>query len=105
MHCNDFFTLCASIEKSCLAPFKDLLSQLNNTFKSNVPLVTYVVSDYIMSSTAPCLSPLPQLQDIATIPQNSMSPKPSPQLLNVVPQTTTGNFENDLPEIDNSIDT
>ncbi|CAK9146237.1 unnamed protein product, partial [Ilex paraguariensis] len=61
---------------------------------------------HLTSSTAPCLSLLPQLQDTATIPQNSMLPEPSPQpLLNVVPQTTTRNFENDLPKIVDSIDT
>ncbi|KAJ0085251.1 hypothetical protein Patl1_07554 [Pistacia atlantica] len=43
--------LCASIKKSCLASFKDLLSQLNKTSKSNVPAVTCIVSDYIMSFT------------------------------------------------------
>lgn len=44
-------SLCASIKKSCFAPFKNLLSRLNNTSESNVPPVTCIVSDYIMSFT------------------------------------------------------
>ena len=67
--------------------------------------IPFFAGTHSTSSTTPCLSPLPQLQDTATIPQNSMSPELSPQpLLNVVPQTITGNFKNDLPEIDDSIE-
>nr|TKR99324.1 hypothetical protein D5086_0000197130 [Populus alba] len=44
-------SLCDSTKKSCLAPFRDLLSRLNNTSSSKVPPVTCIVSDSIMSFT------------------------------------------------------
>ncbi|KAJ0028636.1 hypothetical protein Pint_36096 [Pistacia integerrima] len=90
---------------SCKITAKPLAINIIDTWLPHTDIPLYA-GTHSASSTAPCLSPLPHLQDTATIPQNSMSPEPSPQpLLNVVPQTTTGNFENDLPEIDNSIDT
>ncbi|TXG52775.1 hypothetical protein EZV62_021944 [Acer yangbiense] len=48
---QDFPSLCDSIKKTCLAPFRQLLSKLNNTSLSNVPPVTCVVSDCVMSFT------------------------------------------------------
>ncbi|CAL5384060.1 unnamed protein product [Camellia sinensis] len=44
-------SLCESTRKHCLAPFKDLLSKLNDTASSNVPPVTCIVSDGIMNFT------------------------------------------------------
>lgn len=44
-------SLCDSTKKNCLAPFRDLLSRLNNTSSSKVPPVTCIVSDCIMSFT------------------------------------------------------
>ncbi|KAL7245633.1 hypothetical protein ACSBR2_000877 [Camellia fascicularis] len=44
-------SLCESTRKHCLAPFKDLLSKLNDTASSNVPPVTCIVSDGVMSFT------------------------------------------------------
>ncbi|CAL5385942.1 unnamed protein product [Camellia sinensis] len=44
-------SLCEFTRKHCLAPFKDLLSKLNDTASSNVPPVTCIVSDGIMSFT------------------------------------------------------
>ncbi|KAK1575061.1 hypothetical protein Q3G72_002267 [Acer saccharum] len=48
---QDVPSLCESIKKTCLAPFRQLLSKLNNTSSLNVPPVTCVVSDCIMSFT------------------------------------------------------
>ncbi|KAM7516833.1 hypothetical protein LguiA_006416 [Lonicera macranthoides] len=45
---QDAWLLCESIPKTCLAPFRALLSQLNS---SDVPPVTCVVSDGVMSFT------------------------------------------------------
>lgn len=88
---------------SCMTTAKSLALNIFNTWlpHTDIPLFAGIHST---SSTAPCLSPLPQIQVIATIPQNSTSLEPQP-LLNIVPQTTTRNSENDLPEIDNSINT
>ena len=44
-------SLCDSTKKNCLAPFRDLLSRLNNTSSSKVPPVTCIVSDCVMSFT------------------------------------------------------
>ncbi|KAK3230908.1 hypothetical protein Dsin_002789 [Dipteronia sinensis] len=41
---QDFPSLWDSIKKTCLAPFRQLLSKLNNTYLSNVPPVTCIVS-------------------------------------------------------------
>ena len=43
--------LCESTTSKCLAPFKELLGKLNDTSSSNVPPVTCIVSDGIMSFT------------------------------------------------------
>ncbi|KAK1576923.1 hypothetical protein Q3G72_017520 [Acer saccharum] len=48
---QDVPSLCESIKKTCLAPFRQLLSKLNNTSSLNVPPVTCVVSDCIMGFT------------------------------------------------------
>ncbi|KAI8014723.1 7-deoxyloganetin glucosyltransferase [Camellia lanceoleosa] len=48
---QDIPSLCESTRKHCVAPFKDLLSKLNDTASSNVPPVTCIVSDGIMSFT------------------------------------------------------
>ncbi|THG23496.1 hypothetical protein TEA_011106 [Camellia sinensis var. sinensis] len=48
---QDIPPLCESTRKHCLAPFKDLLSKLNDTASSNVPPVTCIVSDGAMSFT------------------------------------------------------
>ncbi|TXG52773.1 hypothetical protein EZV62_021942 [Acer yangbiense] len=48
---QDVPSLCESTKKTCLAPFRQLLSKLNNTSSLNVPPVTCVVSDCIMSFT------------------------------------------------------
>ncbi|KAI8016032.1 7-deoxyloganetin glucosyltransferase [Camellia lanceoleosa] len=48
---QDVPSLCESTRKHCLAPFKDLLSKLNDTASSNVPPVTCIVSDGAMSFT------------------------------------------------------
>ncbi|KAK3230917.1 hypothetical protein Dsin_002798 [Dipteronia sinensis] len=44
-------SICDSTKKTCLAPFRQLLSKLNNTSFSNVPPVTCIVSDCFMSFT------------------------------------------------------
>ncbi|GLT62406.1 hypothetical protein SLA2020_350470 [Shorea laevis] len=48
---QDIPSLCDSTRKHCLAPFRNLLSKLNNTSSSNVPPVTCIVSDGVMSFT------------------------------------------------------
>ncbi|TXG65858.1 hypothetical protein EZV62_007133 [Acer yangbiense] len=48
---QDVPSLFDSTKKTCLAPFRELLSRLNNTRLSNVPPVTCIVSDCIMSFT------------------------------------------------------
>ncbi|KAE8056919.1 hypothetical protein FH972_013651 [Carpinus fangiana] len=48
---QDIPSLCDSTKKHCLAPFRSLLSRLNDTASSNVPPVTCVVSDGAMSFT------------------------------------------------------
>ncbi|KAK3014571.1 hypothetical protein RJ639_008903 [Escallonia herrerae] len=48
---QDVPSLCDSAIKNCLAPFRDLLSKLNDSASSNVPPVTCVVSDGAMSFT------------------------------------------------------
>ena len=48
---QDIPSLCDSTKKTCLAPFRQLLSKLNNTSFSNVPPVTCIVSDCGMSFT------------------------------------------------------
>ncbi|KAK2972534.1 hypothetical protein RJ640_006600, partial [Escallonia rubra] len=45
----DVLTICDSTNKHCLAPFRDLLFKLSNS--SNVPPVTCIVSDVVMSFT------------------------------------------------------
>ncbi|TXG52766.1 hypothetical protein EZV62_021935 [Acer yangbiense] len=42
---QDIPSVCDSINKTCLAPFRQLLSKLNNTSSSNVSPVTCIVSD------------------------------------------------------------
>ncbi|XP_061375592.1 7-deoxyloganetin glucosyltransferase-like [Gastrolobium bilobum] len=46
---QDVSSLCESTTKTCLAPFKNLISKLNNA--SDVPPVTCIVSDGVMSFT------------------------------------------------------
>ncbi|KAK1582310.1 hypothetical protein Q3G72_013900 [Acer saccharum] len=48
---QDVPSFCDSTKKTCLTPFRELLSRLNNTCLSNVPPVTCIVSDVIMSFT------------------------------------------------------
>lgn len=48
---QDIPSLCQSTRKTCLSPFRDLLSKLNHTSSSNVPPVTCIVSDGVMSFT------------------------------------------------------
>ncbi|KAK1553565.1 hypothetical protein Q3G72_000489 [Acer saccharum] len=48
---QDVLSLCESTKKTCLAPFRQLLSKLNNTSSSNVPPVTCIVSDCFWSFT------------------------------------------------------
>lgn len=48
---QDIPSLLDSTSKHCLAPFRDLLSKLNNTASSNVPPVTCIVSDGVMTFT------------------------------------------------------
>ncbi|XP_057464419.1 7-deoxyloganetin glucosyltransferase-like [Actinidia eriantha] len=48
---QDIPSLCVSTSKTCIAPFCDLLSKLNDTATSNVPPVTCIVSDGVMSFT------------------------------------------------------
>ncbi|KAL5777231.1 hypothetical protein ACOSP7_010157 [Xanthoceras sorbifolium] len=48
---QDVPSLCHSTKKTCLAPFQQLLCKLNNTSLSNVPPVTCIISDCIMSFT------------------------------------------------------
>ncbi|KAL3514171.1 hypothetical protein ACH5RR_026888 [Cinchona calisaya] len=48
---QDIPSLCESTTTYCLAPFKDLLANLNDTNSSQVPLVSCIVSDGVMSFT------------------------------------------------------
>ncbi|KAL2468116.1 UDP-glycosyltransferase 85A2 [Forsythia ovata] len=48
---QDIPSLCESTTNTCLAPFKDLLARLNDIVSSNVPPVSCIVSDAIMSFT------------------------------------------------------
>ncbi|KAK2659776.1 hypothetical protein Ddye_006309 [Dipteronia dyeriana] len=48
---QDVPSLVDSTKKTCLAPFRQLLSKLNNKSLSNAPSVTCIVSDCIMSFT------------------------------------------------------
>nr|GMD91257.1 7-deoxyloganetin glucosyltransferase-like [Ipomoea batatas] len=48
---QDVPALCESTTTTCLGPFKDLLTKLNNTAVSNVPPVSCIVSDGVMSFT------------------------------------------------------
>ncbi|XP_002513937.2 7-deoxyloganetin glucosyltransferase [Ricinus communis] len=48
---QDVPSLCYSTKRNCLAPFRYLLSKLNNSASSNVPPVTCIVFDCIMSFT------------------------------------------------------
>ncbi|XP_059287946.1 7-deoxyloganetin glucosyltransferase-like [Lycium ferocissimum] len=48
---QDIPALCESTTKTCLVPFKDLLGKLNDTYTSNVPPVSCIVSDGCMSFT------------------------------------------------------
>ncbi|KAL3504758.1 hypothetical protein ACH5RR_034599 [Cinchona calisaya] len=48
---QDTPSLCESTTKNCLAPFKDLLTKLNDASTSNVPPVSCVVSDASMYFT------------------------------------------------------
>ncbi|KAL2468114.1 UDP-glycosyltransferase 85A2 [Forsythia ovata] len=48
---QDIPSLCESTTNTSLAPFKDLLARLNDTVSSNVPPVSCIVSDGIMSFT------------------------------------------------------
>ncbi|KAL7107710.1 hypothetical protein ACP275_06G071700 [Erythranthe tilingii] len=49
---QDIPSLCESTTTTCLAPFRDLLAKLNDTASSDVPPVSCVVSDGVMSFTA-----------------------------------------------------
>ncbi|KAL8514014.1 hypothetical protein ACS0TY_013217 [Phlomoides rotata] len=49
---QDIPSLCESTTTTCLAPFKELLARLNDTVSSNVPPVSCIVSDGVMSFTA-----------------------------------------------------
>ncbi|NP_001312766.1 7-deoxyloganetin glucosyltransferase-like [Nicotiana tabacum] len=48
---QDIPSLCESTTNTCLAPFRDLLAKLNDTNTSNVPPVSCIVSDGVMSFT------------------------------------------------------
>ncbi|GAV92393.1 hypothetical protein CFOL_v3_35772, partial [Cephalotus follicularis] len=48
---QDIPSVCESTSKTCLAPFRKLLSKLNDTSSSNVPPVTCIISDGIMTFT------------------------------------------------------
>ncbi|OVA18815.1 UDP-glucuronosyl/UDP-glucosyltransferase [Macleaya cordata] len=48
---QDIPSLCVSTKKTCLEPFRNLLSKLNDTSSSKVPPVTCIVSDGVMSFT------------------------------------------------------
>ncbi|KAI3968036.1 hypothetical protein MKW92_052031 [Papaver armeniacum] len=48
---QDIVSLCISTQNTCLEPFRNLVSKLNNTSLSNVPPVTCIVSDACMSFT------------------------------------------------------
>ncbi|RZC89569.1 hypothetical protein C5167_027112 [Papaver somniferum] len=48
---QDIPTLCMSTQKNCLEPLRNLIHRLNNTKYSNVPPVSCIVSDGIMSFT------------------------------------------------------
>ncbi|KAJ9166571.1 hypothetical protein P3X46_021303 [Hevea brasiliensis] len=48
---QDIPSLCQSTKKTCLAPFRNLLSMLNDTSSSDVPPVTCIISDGAMSFT------------------------------------------------------
>lgn len=48
---QDVPSLCSSTHNNCLAPFRELLSRLNNSSAFQVPPVTCIVSDGIMSFT------------------------------------------------------
>ncbi|KAL2232630.1 UNVERIFIED_CONTAM: 7-deoxyloganetin glucosyltransferase [Sesamum indicum] len=48
---QDIPSLCQSTTTTCLAPFRDLLAKLNDTGSSNVPPVSCIVSDGVMSFT------------------------------------------------------
>ncbi|KAF8404618.1 hypothetical protein HHK36_009506 [Tetracentron sinense] len=48
---QDIPSLCDSTTKTCLAPFRNLLSKLNHTSSSNVPPVSCLVSDGAMTFT------------------------------------------------------
>ncbi|CAL5414929.1 unnamed protein product [Camellia sinensis] len=48
---QDIPSLCESTSKHCLAPFKGLISKLNDNVASNVPPVTCIVSDSTMFFT------------------------------------------------------
>nr|BBQ04948.1 UDP-glycosyltransferase [Rosa sp.] len=42
-------SLCESTKKNCLAPFRELLSKLNSSSNNNIPQVTCIVADGVMS--------------------------------------------------------
>ncbi|XP_077213376.1 7-deoxyloganetin glucosyltransferase-like [Tasmannia lanceolata] len=46
---QDIPALCDSVRKNCLVPFRNLITKLNNT--TNVPPVTCIISDGVMSFT------------------------------------------------------
>jgi hypothetical protein len=48
---KDVPSLCISSRNHCLAPFRSLLSRLNDTGSSNVPPVSCIISDGVMSFT------------------------------------------------------
>ncbi|KAF8404622.1 hypothetical protein HHK36_009510 [Tetracentron sinense] len=48
---QDIPSLCDSTTKTCLVPFRNLLAKLNHTSSSNVPPVSCIVSDGVMSFT------------------------------------------------------
>ncbi|KAF8370171.1 hypothetical protein HHK36_031802 [Tetracentron sinense] len=48
---QDIPSLCESTSKNCLAPFRNLLTHLNDTSSSNVPPVSCIVSDGITTFT------------------------------------------------------
>ncbi|KAA8536450.1 hypothetical protein F0562_028928 [Nyssa sinensis] len=48
---QDIPSLCESTSKTCLVPFSNLLSKLNDSSSSHIPPVTCIVSDGVMSFT------------------------------------------------------
>nr|DAD21978.1 TPA_asm: hypothetical protein HUJ06_023441 [Nelumbo nucifera] len=47
---QDIPSLCISTSKTCLVPFRNLLSKLNDSSSSNIPPVTCIISDGVMNT-------------------------------------------------------